>query len=101
VAVWDPGLSALSIGPQHGQCGAMPLRFSLPVRAAAGTRPSGSRAPGSTRLSARGHAHAQPVPGRSRTASMTRSPGPAPMGVPSRISADNTTKQVDTHPSGD
>jgi hypothetical protein len=96
-------LSVIRLGDRAGTAmpGAAAAAFSPPVRAAAGTRPTGSRAPGSTRLSARGRAHAQPAPGRSRTASMTRSPGPAPMGAPSRIPVDNTTKPVDTHPSGD
>jgi len=93
-------LGALSSGPPHCNAGATVGAFSPLARAAAGTRPTGSRAPGSTRLSARGHAHARPAPGRSRTASMTRSPVPAPMGAPSRIPADNTTKPVDTRPSG-
>ena len=94
------GLGALSSGPPHCNAGATVGAFSPLARAAAGTRPTGSRAPGSTRLSARGRAHARPAPGRSRTASMTRSPVPAPMGAPSRIPADNTTKPVDTRPSG-
>jgi hypothetical protein len=63
-----------------GQQARLPRPKRCPsARAAASIRPPGSPAPGSTPPGAPGPACARPAPGRTRTASMTRSPARPPL----------------------
>jgi hypothetical protein len=61
----------------------------------------GSPAPGSAPPGARGPACARPAPGRTRTASMTRSLARPPTRGRSRTPAGNTTRQAGPHPRHD
>jgi len=71
---------------RHGMAGQqarLPRPKRCPsARAVVSTRPPGSPAPGGTPPGAPGPACARPAPGRTRTASMTRSPAPGPHSWP-------------------